>query len=52
VAKWTESAPAQYPDLETALRVATEASYLNIRLCMMVLLCMFCTLFIHFNVFS
>ena len=32
VAKWTESSPAQYPDLETALRVATEASYPNIRL--------------------
>ena len=40
MAKWTESSPAQYPDLETALRVATEASYPNIRLCMMVLLCM------------
>ena len=32
VAKWTESSPAQYPDLETALRVATKASYPNIRL--------------------
>ena len=40
MAKWIESSPAQFPDLETALRVATEASYPNIRLCMMVLLCM------------
>ena len=40
MAKWIESSPAQFPDIETALRVETEASYPNIRLCMMVLLCM------------
>ncbi|XP_052767067.1 52 kDa repressor of the inhibitor of the protein kinase-like [Mya arenaria] len=40
IAKWTTTSPAEYPDLETSLRVATEASYPNIRLCMMVLMCM------------
>ena len=47
MAKWIESSPAQFPDLETALRVATEASYPNIRLCMMVLLCMPVSTAIH-----
>lgn len=39
-AKWTVTSPAPYSTLEKALDVATEASYPNIRICLMVLLCM------------
>ncbi|XP_052792424.1 52 kDa repressor of the inhibitor of the protein kinase-like [Mya arenaria] len=39
-AKWTTTSLAPYLCLESSLGVATEASYPNIRICMMILLCM------------